>query len=577
MIRNFAIIAHIDSGKTTLTDRFLQFTHTVAQRDFHERILDANPIEQERGVTIKLAPVTMNYQLDARRYTLNLIDTPGHVDFAYEVDRSLAACEGAILLIDGTRGIQAQTLSVAHKAVNLGLHLIPAINKIDLSSAHVPDCLKQLHDVFGFKPEEISLVSAKTGQGVSELLARVITDIPAPQGAPTSTLRALIFNSTYDEHLGVIAFVRIVDGSLKSKLALTTLQTHQTINPKEIGIFIPSRQSTPSLSHGQVGYIATGLKSIQDLKVGDTLSTSPTTPLPGYQAPQPVVFVNAYPAEDTDYRQLVDAVTKLKLSDASLTVKPVHSAALGPGLRLGCLGLFHIDITRERLEREHHLHLILTPPTVDYHIDPATGAAQEPWVKITLITPPEFIGPLMHLFTDHRGTYTTTTYFGNQAQLTYHLPLAELISGLVDQVKSASQGYASFDYEPLDYQPVDIVKLDILVHHQPVDALSRLVVRSQAVPLARRLVAKLKDILPPQQFAVPIQAAIGPANGGAAGHIIARETKPALRKDVTAKLYGGDQTRKDKLLKKQKKGKKLLAQTASVHVPGHVLTQLATI
>lgn len=549
MIRNFAIIAHIDSGKTTLTDRFLQFTHTVAQRDFHERILDANPIEQERGVTIKLAPVTMNYQLDARRYTLNLIDTPGHVDFAYEVDRSLAACEGAILLIDGTRGIQAQTLSVAHKAVNLGLHLIPAINKIDLSSAHVPDCLKQLHDVFGFKPEEISLVSAKTGQGVSELLARVITDIPAPQGAPTSTLRALIFNSTYDEHLGVIAFVRVFAGCLKP----TKSQT--------VGIFTPARHPVDQLTAGQVGYLATGLKDIRGLHLGAT---------PAYHPPQPVVFVNAYPAEDTDYRQLVDAVTKLKLSDASLTVKPIHSAALGPGLRLGLLGLFHIDITHERLEREHHLSLTFTPPTVEYQIHPATDAAKEPWVKITLITPPEFIGNLMRVLTDHRGTYTTTTYFGNQAQLTYHLPLAELISGLVDQVKSASQGYASFDYEPLDYQPVDIVKLDILVHHQPVDALSRLVVRSQAVPLARRLVAKLKDVLPPQQFAVPIQAAIG-------GHIIARETKPALRKDVTAKLYGGDQTRKDKLLKKQKKGKKILAQTASVHLPGHVLTQLATI
>ena len=566
MIRNFAIIAHIDSGKTTLTDRFLEATGTVSPRDWHDRLLDANPIEQERGVTIKLAPVTMNYQLDARRYMLNLIDTPGHVDFAYEVERSLAACEGAILLIDGTRGIQAQTLSHAHKAVNLGLHLIPVINKVDLDSANVDQCLTQLHDIFGFKSEEVSRVSAKTGQGIDELLARIITDIPAPQGNPAAPLRALVFNSTYDDHLGVIAFVRVFDGCLKPD------------QPQKVGIFTPTRHPTLSLSNGQVGYLATGLKDIRGLHLGAT---------PGYHPPQPVVFVDAYPAEDTAYEDLVDAVDKLRLSDASLTVSPIHSAALGPGLRLGLLGLFHIDITRERLEREYQVSTLITTPTVEYQVILTNGhtltvtspqelpdassvqTITEPWVKVPLIPPPPPIGALMQVLEDRRGIYVTTTYFGNQAQLIYHLPLAELISGLVDQVKSVSHGYASFDYEPIAPQPADIVKLDILVHHQPVESLVRLVVKDQAVHIGRYLVEKLKQIMPAQQFAVPIQATIG-------ARIIARATKPALRKDVTAKLYGGDQTRKDKLLKKQKKGKKLLAQTASVHLPSHVLTQLAT-
>lgn len=566
MIRNFAIIAHIDSGKTTLTDRLLQATHAVAARDFHDRLLDANPIEQERGVTIKLAPVTMNYELHATRYLLNLIDTPGHVDFSYEVDRSLAACEGAILLIDGTRGIQAQTLSSAHKAVNLGLHLIPAINKIDLPSANIDQCLRQLDDVFGFRPEEVSRVSAKTGQGVDDLLARVITDIPAPQGNPAAPLRALVFNSTYDDHLGVIAFVRVFAGCLKPT------------ESQKVGIFTPSRRPVDQLTTGQVGYLATGLKDIRGLHLGAT---------PAYHPPQPVVFVDTYPADATAYENLVAAVAKLRLSDASLTARPIHSTTLGSGLRLGCLGLFHIDITRERLAREYQVSTLITTPTVEYLIlltngqtltvtspkdlpDPASiRSISEPWVKITLITPPACIGSLMQILEHRRGIYATTGYFGNQAQLVYRLPLAELITGLIDQVKSVSQGYASFDYASIPSQPVDLVKLDILVHHQPVDSLSRLVVTDQALRLGRHLVAKLKEIMPPSQFAVPIQAVIN-------GQVIARETKSALRKDVTAKLYGGDQTRKDKLLTKQKKGKQLLAQTGHVYLSSRVLTQLAT-
>ena len=591
MIRNFAIIAHIDSGKTTLTDRILQLTGTVNRRDFHDRFLDANPIEQERGVTIKLAPVTMAYQ----HCTFNLIDTPGHVDFSYEVNRSLAACEGAILLIDATRGIQAQTLSHAHTAVNLGLTLVPAINKIDLESADIDNCLTQLNQVFGFKTEEVSLVSAKTGRGVDQLLGRIITDIPAPKGHPHHSLRALVFNSTYDQHLGVIAFVKVVDGQIKASRSLLLIQANQTITPKEIGIFAPQRQPTPTLATGQVGYIATGLKDIHQLKVGDTITIQPKTqgqqlkvqPLPGYHHPQPVVFADAYPDQATTYQDLTAALDKLRLSDASLTIKPVHSSALGPGLRLGFLGLFHIDITKERLQREYAVSVLLTSPTVEYYFDLNTGAPlitqsasefpppstikkiQEPMVKVTLITPSTYLGNIIKLLQSHRGSYQDTTYFGHQVQLTYHFPLAELISGFVDQLKSVSQGYASFDYQPIPPQPVNAVKLDVLVNHQPAQALSRIVVKNQARAIGERLVNQLKDLMPSQQFAVPLQAAIG-------GEIIARATKPAVRKDVTAKLYGGDQTRKDKLLKKQKKGKKHLALIGRVRLPSDVISRLAT-
>lgn len=566
MIRNFCVIAHIDSGKTTLTDRFLELTGTVSPRQFHDRFLDAHPIEQERGVTIKLAPATLHFEF----CTLNLIDTPGHVDFSYEVKRSLAACEGAILLIDGTRGIQAQTLSHAHQAINLGLTLIPAINKIDLPSADVNQCLTQLNQIFGFRRQEVSLVSAKTGAGVPQLLQRVIQEIPPPSGQPHAPLRALVFNSIYHHHLGVIAFVRLVDGQISPTDTLTLVQTNQSFKPQEIGIFTPSRQPTLSLSNGQVGYLATGLKDIRPVHIGDTITTQPTTivPLPGYKPPPPLVFVDAYPASGFTYHQLLAAINKLRLSDSSLSAQPIHSPALGAGINLGFLGLFHIDITKDRLQREHQLEPIFTPPTVAYQfLD--DGRILEPMVAATIVTPSAYVGSLMQLFQNHRGLYQTTHYFGNLAQLIYHLPLSELLSGLIDQLKSLSSGYASLDYQPISPQPVNAVKLDILLHHQPIAALSRIVVRDKAYPSGQELVAKIKQILPPQQFPVAIQAAIG-------SHIIARATKPALRKDVTAKLYGGDQTRKDKLLTKQKQGKKILAQSGKITLPPDLLTRLAT-
>lgn len=592
-IRNFSIIAHIDHGKTTLTDRLLRITNTVSVRDMSDRMLDSNPIEQERGVTIKLAPVTMNYSVNNHPYTLNLIDTPGHVDFAYEVERSLAACEAAILLIDASQGVQAQTVAHTYKAVDLGLHIIPILNKIDLKSAEIEKTTKELYDVFGFTKEEISSLSAKSGQKVEDLLNRIVKEVPPPAGNPNDLTRALVFNSTFDSHLGVIAFVRIIDGSISNKDPLYLLQSQKDLEIKEMGIFSPGRIQKNTLQTGQVGYIATGLKNIKDLRVGDTLtvnqpSLKSSTPLPGYQPPKHTVYADLYPAEESNYHELKDAIEKLSLTDASLSTSTVHSSVLGSGFRLGFLGVFHIEITKERLFREQGVSTILTNPTVEYHVtttsgeeliiqnpndlpDPSTiKTIKEPMTKTTIICPENYIGGVMDLLQKKRGIYLNTQYLGGRAQVIYNLPLAELISGLFDELKSISQGYATLDYELIDHAPVNAVKLKILLNQEEVLPLSRIVVSSQADFIGRKLVAEIKELLPRHVFAVPIQAAIG-------GKVIARETKPASRKDVTAKLYGGDRTRRDKLLKKQKKGKKRLAAFGKVNIPDDVLTKLATL
>ncbi|MFC1653398.1 translation elongation factor 4 [Patescibacteria group bacterium] len=590
-IRNFSIIAHIDHGKTTLTDKLLQFTNTVSEREISDRMLDSNPIEQERGVTIKLAPVTMDYQFGEQNYTLNLIDTPGHVDFAYEVERSLAACEAAVLLIDASQGVQAQTVAHTYKAVDLGLNILPVLNKIDLDSAEIEKTTKELKQVFGFNKEEISTLSAKSGKGIEGLFSRVIKEVPCPNGKENDPTRALVFNSTYDSHLGVIAFVRIVDGELNSDQPLFLTQAEKHLEIKEMGIFKPKRTPKHNLPTGSVGYIATGLKDIKDLRVGDTITVDEkqkTTPLPGYQPPKHTVYADLYPAENSSFHDLKDAVEKLSLTDAALTTKTVHSPILGSGFRLGFLGVFHVEITKERLFREQGVSTILTNPTVEYLVtltsdeelviqnpnelpDPSEiKQIKEPMTKTTVISPESYMGGVMDLLQQHRGIYQDTQYIGGRAQLTYKLPLSELISGLFDELKSASSGYATLDYELINPEPVEAVKLKVLLNHEEILPLSRIVVKQKVSQIGRKLVAEIKELLPRHAFAVPIQAAIG-------GKVIARETKPASRKDVTAKLYGGDRTRRDKLLKKQKKGKKRLAQFGRVSIPDEILTKIATI
>lgn len=592
-IRNFAIIAHVDHGKSTLSDRILELTGTVEKRLMREQVLDSHPIERERGVTIKLAPVTMHYTIRGTNYMLNLIDTPGHVDFSYEVERSLVACEGAVLLVDVTQGVQAQTIAHLRKAQQANLVIIPTINKIDIASAGTEDVLHELSQLFEYQPNDVCYVSAKTGQGVPLLLDRIVTTIPSPGGASAAPLRALVFNSSFDSHLGVIAFVRIIDGQLQARQKLTLLSSNLTFNPKEIGIFSPQRKPIHTLSTGQVGYVATGLKTIQDIHVGDTITIYPNDSLkqhvhslPGYKEPKPAIYADVYPAEGFEYQQLTDAVARLGLSDSSLSSKSVFSNALGPGLRLGFLGLFHVDITKQRLKMDYGIPTILSVPTVSYLVRLTNGLSTsienpndlpdssaileilEPQAQVTIMTPSTYIGPLMKVFEQRRGNYQSILYLGNKAQLRYIIPLSELITGTFDEVKSVSSGYATVDYEYGEFAPVDAVKLSIMINHEPVDSLTRIVVRGQAERIGRSMVEKLKEILPAQQFAVPIQAAIGSS-------IIARETKKALRKDVTAKLYGGDQTRKDKLLKKQKKGKKRMEKFGKVTVSDTVITTIA--
>lgn len=580
-IRNFSIIAHIDHGKTTLTDRLLELTNTVSDRNFVERMMDSNPIERERGITIKLAPVRMDYispQDPTHTYIYNLIDTPGHVDFGYEVSRSLAACEGALLVVDATQGVQAQTLSNYEKATALGLDILPVINKIDLPSADAEATMLEIMEVLHLPEEKMVSISAKTGINIDQLLEKIRTDIRPPQESADKPLRALVFTSQFDQHKGVIAYIKVVEGKLdKSKLEL--LATHASFTPVEIGIFSPQMVPVNSLSAGEVGYVCTGLKEVLQVRVGDTITQATEvrhiTGLPGYKEPLPMVYMEFYPIDGDDYMLLQDAMGKLALHDAALRYSSTHSPALGNGLRVGFLGILHAEIVRERLEREFDLELISTSPSVTYNITLTSGLTKEiktpadmpdpaqikeirePMTHAVIFTPKLYLGGVMQLAEDHRGTMLSVQDIGSRVKISYRLPLAEIIIQFHDQLKSVSSGFASLEYEVTEYRPVDAVKLSILVQGELIEALSVMVVREQADQVGRAIVKKLKEVIPRQLFEIPIQAAIG-------GKIMARETISAYRKDVTAHLYGGDNTRRQKLLKKQAKGKKRMKEIGKV-------------
>lgn len=577
-IRNFSIIAHIDHGKTTLTDRLLRATNTVSEREHEERMMDSNPIEKERGITIKLAPVRMNYQAkDGQQYQLNLIDTPGHVDFGYEVSRSLAACEGALLVVDATQGVQAQTLSNYEKAKSLGLKIIPVLNKIDLPSADTETIILDLMEMLHIDEDDMVLVSAKTGLNIDTLLEKIVEKIPAPQGQVDSPLRALIFTSKYDQHKGVIAYTRVVDGELRRE-NLQFMMTGKSALPVEIGIFSPQMQPIESLKAGEVGYVATGLKDVTSVRTGDTITQKAnphTEALPGYQEPKPMVYMDFYPIDGDDFVLLQDAMSKLVLHDSALQYTATHSVALGNGLRVGFLGILHNEIVKERLEREFDLELITTSPSVTYQVELTNGERHEihnaadfpdpssiktifePMTKMTIFTPKSYYGNILMLTEEFRGVLQGVQEVGQRVQMSYTLPLAELIINFHDYLKSASQGFASMEYEISTFEPVDAVKLDIMIQGEQIEALSQIVVKEKAEAIGRKLVKKLKEVVPRQNFEVPIQAALG-------AKIIARETIKAFRKDVTAKLYGGDVTRRKKLLEKQKKGKKRMKEIGKV-------------
>lgn len=579
-IRNFSIIAHIDHGKTTLTDRLLQLTHTVSERELTERLMDSNPIEKERGITIKLAPVRMQYTspVDQQTYIYNLIDTPGHVDFGYEVSRSLAAGEGALLVVDATQGIQAQTLSNYEKAREIGLKIIPVINKIDLPSADVEAVSLDLMEIFGLPEDDIVAVSAKSGLNVEAILEKVRTHIPAPTGEETQPLRALVFTSQFNQHKGVIAYIKVVEGVL-TRQKLQLMATNTKFLPVEIGVFTPNMVPVDKLSAGEVGYVCTGLKDVSKVTVGDTITTevaaSSITRLPGYKEPLAMVYMEFYPIDGDDFVLLQDAMAKLALHDAALRFSGTHSPALGNGLRVGFLGILHAEIVRERLEREFNLDLIATSPSVTYHVTNTAGEEseiktpadmpdpsqikeiREPMTHATIFTPKEYLGAVMQLCEEHRGTLLSMQDIGTRVRAEYTLPLAEIIVQFHDQLKSVSSGFASLEYQITTFEPIDAVKLSILVQGEVIEALSVIVVREAAERIGRSIVSKLKDVIPRQQFEVPIQAAIG-------GKIIARETIKAYRKDVTQHLYGGDVTRRQKLLKKQAKGKKKMKEIGKV-------------
>ena len=591
-IRNFCIIAHIDHGKSTLADRFLELTGTVEKRKLKEQTLDTMDLERERGITIKLQPVRMEW----KGYILNLIDTPGHVDFTYEVSRSLAACEGAILLVDATQGIQAQTLANYNLAREQNLKIIPVVNKIDLVNAETDKVRQDLANMLQISPEEILLASGKTGEGVADILDKVINTIPAPSGDPQLTLRALIFDSFYDTYQGVVAMVRIVDGEIRQATKIKILGTNTSAEALEVGYFTPERGKTEILNTGEVGYIATGLKEVGRCRVGDTITewkvisqrlTRPgrqsgklkIDPLPGYKEITPMVFSQIFCVDSNEYNKLKDALGKLKLNDASLSYEPVSSQALGFGFRCGFLGLLHMDIIRERLEREYDVNLLLTAPTVNYKIYLRSGemtflnnpaelplaseisSIEEPYVTMDIITPVQYLGQVMELLQKRKGEYLNQQYLtSNITVLTYKIPLVKIILDFYDNLKSVSSGYASLSYKLAGYKKTEIILLDFLIAGEKIDALSTLVYPDEAFGIGRAMTERLKKIIPRQMFEVAIQATIG-------GKIIARETLGAFRKDVTAKLYGGDRTRKDKLLEKQKKGKKKMKKIGRIELP----------
>ncbi len=582
-IRDFCIIAHIDHGKSTLADRLLELTGTIPIRQMTDQVLDSMDLEREKGVTIKASAVRMRYTAaNGERYELNLIDTPGHVDFSYEVSRALVACEGALLVVDAAQGIEAQTLANLYLALDADLEIVPIVNKIDLTSARPDEVALEMAELLGVEPDEVLRVSAKEGWGVEKVLEATVTRLPPPQGQLDAPLRALIFDSHYDPYKGVVAYVRVMDGVLVQDEPLLLMATDTTTEPVEVGIFTPGMTSTGRLNTGEVGYVATGLKTLRECHVGDTLTNAarPASELlPGYRPVKPMVFAGLYPVVSEDYNALRDALEKLQLNDAALVFEPESSQALQFGFRCGFLGLFHMEIVQERLEREYGLDLIATAPSVAYQvvthgsevIEVASPAdlpdsniieqIREPWMRIQVFTPASYIGPVMELVTRRRGTYRTAEYLDSQrVVLTYEMPLSEMIVDLHDRLKSATRGYASLDYTFDGYRPGELVRMDILVNKEPVDALALIVHRDKAQEIGSALVRKMKEVIPRQLFKVPIQAAVG-------GRIIARSTVSALRKDVLAKCYGGDVTRKRKLLEKQKKGKKRLKQFGQVVIP----------
>ena len=583
-IRNFSIIAHIDHGKSTLADRILENTETVARRDMEDQLLDNMDIERERGITIKARAVNLRYHAkDGKDYTFNLIDTPGHVDFNYEVSRSLAACEGAVLVVDASQGIEAQTLANTYLALEHDLEIVPVINKIDLPAADPERVAHEIEDVIGIPALDAPRISAKTGLNVEEVLERIVTDIPGPLDTSSEPLRALIFDSYYDSYRGVIVYIRLVDGKVKPGDRIRMMATGAEFSVVEVGhMGATSLIPCGELTSGEVGYLTASIKSVADTRVGDTVTLAATPasePLPGYRKVNPMVFSGIYPVDGAKYPDLRDALEKLQLNDAALSFEPETSIALGFGFRCGFLGLLHMEIIQERLEREYNLDLITTAPSVIYKIhltdgtdleidnptnypDPSTiASAEEPMVKASIFTPAQYIGNIMELCQERRGEYIDTKYLDtDRVELHYRLPLNEIIYDFFDSLKSRTRGYASFDYELSGYQPSKLVKLDILLNGESVDALSFIIYADKAYPRARAMVEKLKEHIPRQMFEVPIQAAIG-------GKVIARETVKALRKDVLAKCYGGDITRKKKLLEKQKEGKKRMRQFGSVEVP----------
>ncbi len=582
-IRNFCIIAHVDHGKTTLSDRLLQMTSTITDRERRDQHLDSMDLERERGITIKLKAVRMSYRAaDGELYMLNLIDTPGHVDFNYEVGRSLAACEGALLVVDAAQGIEAQTLANVYLAIEHDLAIIPVINKIDLPGAHPYEVADEIEKVIGIPAEEAIMASAKDGIGVPEILEAIVTRIPPPRGLRDRPARALIFDSLYDPYKGVIAAVRLVDGEIASGARVQFIGTGARAETLEIGCFRPAMQPLPLLHTGEVGYIATGLKTVEECQVGDTvtLADAPAAEaLPGYRPAKPMVFAGLYPVDSNAYPELREALEKLKLNDAALSYQPESSAALGFGFRCGFLGLLHMEIVRERLEREYNLDLLITAPSVEYQVLRTDGevitvsnpsempevskiaSIEEPIVRISVIAPSRYIGTIMDLVTTRRGIFDTMDYLDpTRVQLKYRMPLAEIVIDFYDQLKSRTQGYASLDYSLAGYMEADLVKLDLLVNQAPVDALSLISHRDFAYQRGRDLVERLRKLIPRQMFEVPIQAAIG-------SKVIARETVRAMRKDVLAKCYGGDITRKRKLLEKQKEGKRRMKMVGSVEIP----------
>ncbi|GIU94587.1 MAG: elongation factor 4 [Gaiellaceae bacterium] len=575
-IRNFAIIAHIDHGKSTLADRILELTGAVSEREMREQLLDSMELERERGITIKAQAVRVRW----KGYQLNLIDTPGHVDFTYEVSRSLQACEGALLVVDAAQGIQAQTLANAYLALEGNLEIVPVVNKIDLPQADPDRAAAELAELLGETPDRVLRISAKTGQGVEDVLDAIVERIPPPSGDPDAPARALVFDSSYDQYRGVVAFVRVADGSFETREPLRAMATGTELVAEELGVMSPAREPVDRLGAGEVGYVVTGLKDVSRLRVGDTLTSRrrpASEPLPGYRDVKPMVFAGIFPTDSDEYPALRDALERLKLNDASLTYEPETSQALGFGFRCGFLGLLHMEIVRERLEREFDLDLLITAPTVAYRATKRDGTVvevhnpielprevervEEPYVKASIIVPKDYVGAVMELANERRGSFDHLEYLSEgRVLLSYELPLAEIVVDFYDQLKSRTRGYASFDYELAGFKPGDLTRVDVLVAGEQVDALSLIVHRDAAYERGRQLVERLREEIPRQLFDVPVQAAIG-------SRVIARETVKAKRKDVLAKCYGGDITRKRKLLERQKRGKKRMKQVGGVEVP----------